>query len=170
VVSNGTLALQRPNPVLWASTPGDYATLSKVHHIPDGTCAVRLVRHGGVNEIVEGSTQYVWHHQKFRTSVDWSLQVLSGAEPKPNEFSTDALQNKVISKMLESAELREAARKAFVTLRSSRNKVNHAWTSGEHTREHFNGASASGFLKELQNAADAVDRLVNLTIAATTAP
>ena len=40
MVSNGTLALQRPNPVLWASTPGDYATLSKVHHIPDGTICI----------------------------------------------------------------------------------------------------------------------------------
>ena len=77
---------------------------------------------------------------------------------------------KILEKSLQAARAREAARKAFVTLRSSRNKVNHAWTSGEHTREHFNGASASGFLKELQNAADAVDRLVNLTIAATTAP
>jgi hypothetical protein len=27
---------------LWASTPGDYATLSKVHHIPDGTREVAV--------------------------------------------------------------------------------------------------------------------------------
>src|SRR5829696_1211390 len=40
VVSRGTAALQRPNPGEWVATPGDYATLSKVHHIPDGT--VRL--------------------------------------------------------------------------------------------------------------------------------
>ncbi|TDR27726.1 acyl-CoA dehydrogenase family protein, partial [Aquamicrobium defluvii] len=38
------LALQRPNPVLWASTPGDYATLSKVHHIPDGTDGAAIIR------------------------------------------------------------------------------------------------------------------------------
>ena len=37
VVSRGTAALQRPNPGEWVATPGDYATLSKVHHIPDGT-------------------------------------------------------------------------------------------------------------------------------------
>ncbi len=37
VVSRGTGALQRPNPALWVAAPGDYATLSKVHHIPDGT-------------------------------------------------------------------------------------------------------------------------------------
>jgi len=131
-------------------------------------CAVRLVRHGGVDKIVERCTPYAWHHEKFRASVDWSLQVLSGAEPKPKEFSADAPQNKVISERLENTELREAAREAFVTLRSSRNKVNHAWTSGEHTRERFNGASASVFLEELKKAAVAVDRLVELTIAATT--
>jgi len=37
VVSRGTAALQRPNPGVWVATPGDYATLPKVHHIPDGT-------------------------------------------------------------------------------------------------------------------------------------
>lgn len=131
-------------------------------------CAVRLVRHGGVDKIVERSTPYAWHHEKFRASVDWSLQVLSGAEPKPQEFSTDAPQNKVMSERLENTELREAAREAFITLRSSRNKVNHAWTSAEHTRERFNGASASVFREELKKAAVAVDRLVELTIAATT--
>lgn len=131
-------------------------------------CAVRLVRHAGVDQIVERCTPYAWHHEKFRASVDWSLQVLSGAEPEPKEFSTDAPQNKVISERLENTELREAAREAFVTLRSSRNKVNHAWTSGEHTRERFKGASASVFLEELKKAAVAVDRLVELTIAATT--
>lgn len=33
----GIAALQRPNLGVWVATPGDYATLSKVHHIPDGT-------------------------------------------------------------------------------------------------------------------------------------
>lgn len=133
-------------------------------------CAVRLVRHGGVDKIVERGTPYAWHHEKFRASVDWSLQVLSGAERMPEDFSRGAPQNEVISNKLSNDELREAAREAFVTLRSSRNKVNHAWTSGEHTKESFNRSSASTFLKELQNAADAVDRLVKLTIAATTEP
>ena len=129
--------------------------------------AVRLVRHSGVDEIMDRDKLYPWHHEKFRTSVDWSLQVLSGAERMPKDFSTSAPQNNVISNKLENNELREAAREAFVTLRSLRNKVNHAWSSGEHTKEAFNGSSASGFLEELQNAAVAVDRLVELTIAAT---
>lgn len=131
-------------------------------------CAVRLVRHGGVDEVVERGKSYTWHHEKFRASVDWSLQVLSGAERMPEDFSRDAPQNEVISNKLSNNELREAAREAFVTLRSSRNKVNHAWTSGEHTKESFNGSSASTFREELQKAAAAVDRLVELTIAATT--
>jgi hypothetical protein len=37
VVSRGTAALQRPNPGEWVATPGDYATLSNVYHLSDGT-------------------------------------------------------------------------------------------------------------------------------------
>jgi hypothetical protein len=40
VVSRGTGALQRPNPAVWVATPGDYATLSKVYHLSDGTLKV----------------------------------------------------------------------------------------------------------------------------------
>lgn len=130
-------------------------------------CAVRMVRHGGVNEIVERGSPYGWHHEKYRASVDWGLQALSGAERMPEQFDRDAPQHKAISEKLMKDELRDAARIALERLRPSRNKVNHAWTSGEHTRETFNGASAIAFFQTLHEAALAVDNLVELTIAAT---
>lgn len=140
-------------------------------------CAVRLVRHGGVNEILvrhggvqevhEDVRRYIWHHEKYRASVDWGLQVLSGAERMPKGFDTDAPQHKAVSEKLTNDELRDAARVALERLRPLRNKVNHAWTSGEHTRETFNEASATAFFQTLHEAALAVDNLVELTIAAT---
>lgn len=128
-------------------------------------CAVRLARHGGVDEVTEGDKHYPWYHEKFRASVDGTLQVLSGAERMPETFSREAPQNKAISEKLENNELREAACAALNGIRASRNKLNHAWTSGEHTKERFNGATE--FLQRLKEAADLVDRLVELTIAVT---
>jgi len=128
-------------------------------------CAVRLVRHGGVDEVTAGDKQYPWYHEKFRASVDGALQVLSGAEKMPETFSREAPQDKAICEKLENNELREAACAALNGIRASRNKLNHAWTSGEHTKERFNGATE--FLQRLKEAADLVDRLVELTIAVT---
>lgn len=128
-------------------------------------CAVSLVRHGGVDEVLDGKNR-PWHHDKFRTMVDRGLQVLSGAE-KEEKFNPDAPHNKVLSEKLADDKLKDAARQALLRLRDPRNKLSHAWTSGEHTRESFSKDSARKFIDGLREAATAVDSLVELTIAAT---
>lgn len=131
-------------------------------------CAVKLVRHGGVHKMEDGGGPYQWHHERFRTSVDRSLQVLSGAERMPMS-NLDAPHNKELSEKLTDDELKKAARQALDGLRDPRNKLNHAWTSGQHTKECFHKHSARNFVDRLRDAATAVDRLVELTIAATMA-
>ena len=59
MVSRGTAALQRPNPGEWVATPGDYATLSNVHHLSDGTYPIERSFYVGVglnlNEVLFGT-------------------------------------------------------------------------------------------------------------------
>lgn len=130
-------------------------------------CAVRLVLTAGVEAVEVADKRYGWHHEKYRSTVDWGLQALSGAERMPETFNKDAPQNAAISKSLENDKLKSAARSALENLRQSRNKINHAWTSGEHTKEKFNASLAPKFLQGLNKAAVAVEELVELTIAAT---
>lgn len=134
-------------------------------------CAVRLVRHGGVDEIRENERSYPWHHEKYRMRVDWGLQVLSGAERESASFVKETPLDEAIAGILEgNPELKATARKALSTVRAARNKINHAWTSGDQTKETFNSASAREFVKSLDQAARDVNDLVEMTIAVTEDP